>query len=40
MFITKCKDIYSEWLEQQNPLVPLEEQLRFTDSWLGEQIEE
>ena len=40
MFITKCKGIYNKWLEQQTPLVPLEEQLRFTDSWLDEQIED
>ena len=40
MFIAKCKDIYGKWLEQQNPPVPLEEQLKFTDPWLDGWMKE
>ena len=40
MFIAKCKDIYGKWLEQQNPPIPLEEQLKFTDTWLDGWMKE
>ena len=40
MVITKRKDIHGEWLEQQNPPVPFEEQLKFTDPWLDGWIKE
>ena len=38
MFLGKRKDISVVWLEQQNPPVPLEGQLKFTDpfGWLKE----
>ena len=40
MFIARCKDIYVKWLEQQNPPVPLEEQLNFTGPWLDGWMKE
>ena len=40
MFISKCKEVYSEWLEQQDSPVPVNEQLKFTDPWLQGWMQE
>ena len=38
MFVVKCKDVYGEWLQQQNPPIPVEGQLGniWLDGWINE----
>ena len=35
-----AKELYGEWLEQQNPPIPEEKQLKFTDPWIQGWLEE
>ena len=40
MFRAKCEQVYTDWLEQQPEPIPEEEQLKFSDHWIQDWMQE
>ena len=34
MFLAQCRNFYNSWLEQQNPSIPEEKQVKFSNNWI------